>query len=82
MLVMIDVIPFLLDEEVLAGSLTWKQTTFEHGRTAALFSLTLALSTQYYSNASIGDQLSMPGSLQYGDESQADTLMLQVCALQ
>ena len=66
------------DEAVLAGALTWKQTSFEHGRTAALFSLTLALSRQYYVNVSIGDEVVMPGSLQFGDETQANTIVMEV----
>lgn len=67
-----------LDEAVLAGSLTWKQTSFEHGRTAALFTISLALSTQYYSSVTTGDQLVMPGVLKFGDEIEADTIMLEV----
>ena len=66
------------DEALLAGTLTWRQTSFEHGRTAAIFSLTLALSRQYYVNASIGDEVVMPGSLQFGDETQANALMMEV----
>ena len=63
---------------MLAGSLTWKQTSFEHGRTAALFTISLALSTQYYSSVTTGDQLVMPGVLKFGDEIEADTIMLEV----
>ena len=66
------------DEAVLSGSLVWKEAPADYPRTTALFTLTLALSPEYYSNSSVGDTVYMPGQLSFGDENEMDSFLMKV----
>lgn len=66
------------DEAVLSGSLVWKEAPADYPRTTALFTLTLALSVQYYPNSSTGSTVYMPGHIMFGDEKEMDSVLMQV----
>ena len=63
---------------MISGSLIWKQASIYHPRTTVEFTLSLTLSSHYYSNISEGDELVMPGSLMFGDETQAESVLMTV----
>lgn len=68
----------LIDEAVISGSLVWKKVPSGFPRTLAEFMLTLTLSSNYYGNYSIGSEVSMPGMLMFGDDSETNELIMTV----
>ena len=67
-----------IDEAVLSGSLIWKKTSGGYPRTKAEFTLSLALSQQYYTNVTVGSDIIMPGRLMFGDETETTLLLMTV----